>query len=211
MFKSLITSSLRFRCLAGLCALCLATSCWRDPLAEQPRVDTEAPSDFFADGASARSLAPGVVPRGQPLNDPARYTGLVDGQPVETFPFPITQPIVQRGQERYNINCALCHGQTGYGDGMIVQRGFRLPPSYHDDRLRNSPVGHFFDVITNGFGAMYDQADRISPDDRWAIIAYIRALQLSQHAPIGLLSPADRASLPNAPIAPSANRLGGGQ
>jgi mono/diheme cytochrome c family protein len=102
---------------------------------------------------------------------------------VNAFPFPITKEVLDRGQERYQIYCSMCHGLTGYGDGMIVRRGFRRPPSYHDDRLRNEPVGHFFDVITNGWGAMPDYAAQIPPEDRWAIIAYIRALQLSQQAP----------------------------
>jgi mono/diheme cytochrome c family protein len=102
---------------------------------------------------------------------------------VSEFPFLVTKEVLDRGQERYQIYCSMCHGLTGYGDGMIVRRGFRQPPSYHDDRLRNEPVGHFFDVITNGWGAMPDYAAQIPPEDRWAIIAYIRALQLSQQAP----------------------------
>jgi mono/diheme cytochrome c family protein len=99
---------------------------------------------------------------------------------VDTFPFPVTAETVNRGQERYQIFCGVCHGMTGYGDGMIVRRGFRPPPSYHDDRLRQAPVGHFFDVMTNGWGAMPSYAAQVTPEDRWAIIAYIRALQLSQ-------------------------------
>jgi mono/diheme cytochrome c family protein len=112
---------------------------------------------------------------------------------VNEFPFPITKQVLDRGQERYQIYCAMCHGLTGYGDGMIVRRGFRRPPSYHDERLRNEPVGHFFDVVTNGFGAMPDYAAQIPPEDRWAIIAYIRALQLSQQAPASQVSPEMRA------------------
>ncbi|MDT7542321.1 MAG: hypothetical protein QOE33_2225 [Acidobacteriota bacterium] len=102
---------------------------------------------------------------------------------VNQFPFPITKEVLDRGQERYQIFCSECHGLTGYGDGMIVRRGYRRPPSYHDDRLRSEPVGHFFDVVTNGWGAMPDYSGQIPPEDRWAIIAYIRALQLSQQAP----------------------------
>ncbi|MEP6706805.1 MAG: cytochrome c [Pyrinomonadaceae bacterium] len=108
---------------------------------------------------------------------------------VETLPFPVTAETVNRGQERYQIFCAVCHGMTGHGDGMIVRRGFRPPPSYHDDRLRQAPVGHFFDVITNGWGAMPSYAAQVTPQDRWAIIAYIRALQLSQW-PAGSTAPA---------------------
>lgn len=105
------------------------------------------------------------------------------GDVVDAFPFPVTKEVLDRGQERYQIFCSMCHGLTGYGDGMIVRRGYRRPPSYHDDRLRREPVGHFFDVVTNGWGAMPDYAAQIPPEDRWAIIAYIRALQLSQQAP----------------------------
>jgi mono/diheme cytochrome c family protein len=108
---------------------------------------------------------------------------------VTEFPFPVTKEVLDRGQERYQIYCSMCHGLTGYGDGMIVRRGFRRPPSYHDDRLRNEPVGHFFDVITNGWGAMPDYAAQIPPEDRWAIIAYLRALQLSQQVPAAQVSP----------------------
>jgi mono/diheme cytochrome c family protein len=100
---------------------------------------------------------------------------------VDTFPFPVTEEIVKRGEERFNIFCAMCHGPTGYGDGMIVRRGYRRPPSYHTDGLRQAPVGHFFDVITNGWGAMPSYAAQIPVTDRWAIVAYIRALQLSQN------------------------------
>jgi mono/diheme cytochrome c family protein len=108
---------------------------------------------------------------------------------VNEFPFPVTKEVLDRGQERYQIYCSMCHGLTGYGDGMIVRRGFRRPPSYHDDRLRSEPVGHFFDVITNGWGAMPDYAAQIPPEDRWAIIAYLRALQLSQQVPASQVSP----------------------
>jgi mono/diheme cytochrome c family protein len=112
---------------------------------------------------------------------------------VNEFPFPITKDVLNRGQERYQIFCSMCHGLTGYGDGMVVRRGFRRPPSYHDDRLRNEPVGHFFDVVTNGWGAMPDYAAQIPPEDRWAIIAYIRALQRSQQATSSQASPDVRA------------------
>jgi mono/diheme cytochrome c family protein len=111
----------------------------------------------------------------------AGQTGTPGG--VNEFPFAITAKELDRGEERFNIYCAMCHGQTGYGDGMIVRRGFRRPPSLHDDRLRNETLGHFFDVITNGWGAMPDYSQEIPPRDRWAIIAYIRALQLSQNTP----------------------------
>jgi mono/diheme cytochrome c family protein len=110
------------------------------------------------------------------------YTGKVDGNLVETLPFPVTRTLLERGHERYEIYCAPCHDRVGSGQGMVVRRGFRRPPSLHIDRLREAPIGHFFDVISNGFGAMPDYAAQIPPRDRWAIAAYIRALQLSQHA-----------------------------
>jgi len=126
-----------------------------------------------------QSLA-GPNPAGQPgLN----AQNAVYPDDVETFPFPVTADTVNRGQERFQIFCAACHGMTGYGDGLVVRRGFRTPPSYHDERLRQAPVGHFFDVITNGWGAMPSYAAQVTPADRWAIIAYIRALQLSQQPP----------------------------
>jgi mono/diheme cytochrome c family protein len=120
---------------------------------------------------------------------------------------PVTDEVMARGQERFNVYCSPCHGQTGLGDGMVVQRGFRAPPSYHDERLRNSPPGYFFDVMTNGFGAMQDYAAQVSVSDRWAIAAYIRALQLSRHATVADV-PADRRSdldrPADAPAAPAA-------
>lgn len=119
------------------------------------------------------------------------------GAEVDKFPFPITKEVLLRGQERFDIYCAPCHGRTGYGDGMVVRRGFSIPPSYHQARLRQAPVGHFFDVITNGFGAMYQYGDRITPEDRWAIIAYIRALQLSQDATMKDVPMAEQERLKN--------------
>ena len=127
---------------------------------------------------------------------------------VNEFPFPVTKADLDRGQERYQAYCQMCHGATGYGDGMIVRRGFRRPPSFHDDRLRTEPLGHYFDVITNGWGAMASYADMVPPDDRWRIIAYIRALQLSQNAPAaGAAAPATTQQQPQAP---NAQHAGGG-
>ncbi len=120
---------------------------------------------------------------------PGGTGGAGAAQDATMFPFPVTADLLKRGQERYGIYCAMCHGATGYGDGMIVRRGYRRPPSYHDDRLRQAPVGHFFDVITNGWGAMPDYAAQIPAQDRWAIIAYVRALQLSQQVPQGEVPP----------------------
>jgi mono/diheme cytochrome c family protein len=144
-------------------------------------------SDFFEDGRSSRPPVPGTVARGQLRADTYFYTGMMGAQAGDQMPFPITEQVLQRGRERFNIYCTPCHSRTGDGNGMIVQRGYRRPPSFHIDRLRKAPLGHFFDVMTNGFGAMPDYAAQIAPQDRWAIIAYIRALQLSQSAPRNLI------------------------
>ena len=128
--------------------------------------------------------------RGHLDDDAAFYTGKgPDGKPLDAFPFPVTKEVIERGQERFNIYCSPCHGRLGNGDGMIVRRGFRHPPSYHIDRLRSRPNGYIYDVITNGFGAMPDYAAQIAPRDRWAIVAYIRALQLSQNATVNDVPP----------------------
>ncbi len=162
---------------------------------EQPRHNPLSASTFYEDHRSARPLVPGTVARGQLRNDEAFYTGKVNGVLVNAFPFPITRPVLERGRERYNIYCAPCHDRTGNAQGTVVRRGLRPPPSYHIDRMREVPVGHFFDVMTNGFGAMADYADRIPPQDRWAIVAYIRALQLSQRATVADVPPEERARL----------------
>ncbi len=148
----------------------------------QPKYKPLEPSSFFEDGRSERPAVPGTVARGQLRVDEHLYTGKVNGVDVDTFPFPITRQDLERGRERFNIYCSPCHDRTGEGKGMIVQRGFPPPPSYHIDRLRQAPVGHFFDVMTNGYGTMYSYAARVSPEDRWRIAAYVRALQLGQSA-----------------------------
>jgi mono/diheme cytochrome c family protein len=151
-------------------------------MADQPRYKPLAESTFFGDDRSARPLVPGTVARGELRADEPFYTGKSGGNLVTALPIPLTRELLQRGQERFNIFCAPCHGRTGEGNGMVVQRGYRRPPSYHIDRLRQTPIGHFFDVMTHGFGAMPDYAAQVPPADRWAIAAYIRALQLSQNA-----------------------------
>lgn len=167
-----------------LCLVALVAGCRRD-MFNQPRYKTYAQDPFFADGASARPLPPHTIQHGRPELDTAFYTGKTDdGKLLEGFPMPVTQAMIERGRDRFDIYCSECHGRTGEGNGMIVQRGFPAPPSYHTDRLRNAPAGHFFDVITNGYGVMYSYASRVDPADRWAIAAYIRALQLSRHATI---------------------------
>jgi mono/diheme cytochrome c family protein len=154
----------------------------RQDMHDQPKYIPLRESTFFADDRSARPLVAGTVPRGQLHQDALLYSGKVNGADATVFPIPIDEGTLRRGQERFDIYCSPCHARTGQGDGMVVRRGYRRPPSYHDDRLRNAPVGHFFDVITNGFGAMPDYAAQIKAEDRWAIAAYIRALQLSMHA-----------------------------
>jgi hypothetical protein len=148
----------------------------------QPKYLPYEPTDFFADGRSERPPVPGTVARGQLRTDELLYTGKENGVVANEFPFPITRADLERGRERYNIYCTPCHDYTGTGNGMIVQRGFPHPPSYHIDRLRQAPVGHFFEVMTDGFGAMYSYAARVSPEDRWRIAAYIRVLQASRNA-----------------------------
>ena len=148
----------------------------------QPKVLPLTQSDFFDDGRGSRSLVPGTIARGQLRDDSYLYTGMINGKPGDMMPFPATKEVLERGRERFNIYCAPCHSRIGDGNGMIVQRGFRHPPSFHTDALRNAPLGHFYDVMTNGFGAMPDYAAQVPTNDRWAIAAYIRVLQLSQNA-----------------------------
>lgn len=161
----------------------LAAGCRQD-MHDTPRYEPLEASTFFADGRASRTLVANTVPRGQLREDRHLYEGIVDGKPAETFPMPVTAEMMARGQERFNVFCSPCHGRTGEGDGMIVQRGFRRPPSYQEDRLRNAPVGYFFDVMTHGFGAMQDYSAQVPVADRWAIAAYIRALQFSQRASV---------------------------
>lgn len=169
--------------LATLLAAC------RQDMHDQPRFEAFEENLFFANGSSDRPQVEGTVARGQLESDELLYHGTEDGKPAERFPFPVTREVLERGRERFDIHCAVCHDRSGHGRGPAVQRGFRSPPSFHDERLRQAPPGHFFDVITNGFGAMFDCADRVAPRDRWAIVAYIRALQESQNVPVGELPP----------------------
>ncbi len=165
--------------------LVLTTAACRQDMHDQPKYIPLRPTTFFADGRSERPLIEGTVARGHLNEDAALYTGLgADGKPLPTFPFPITKEVVARGQDRYNVYCTPCHDRQGTGNGMIVQRGFRKPPSYHIDRLRQVPDGHIYDVITNGFGAMQDYSAQLAPNDRWAIVSYVRALQLSQNGKV---------------------------
>jgi hypothetical protein len=163
----------------------------------QPKYKPEEPSSFFDDGRSERQPVPGTVARGHLEADELLYHGKVDGRVADEFPFPITREDLQRGRDRFEIFCAPCHDYTGSGRGMIVQRGFQQPPSYHIDRLRQVPVGHFFDVITNGYGAMRGYASQVPVKDRWRIAAYIRALQLSQSAKLADLSASEQQKVRN--------------
>ncbi len=154
-----------------LLALCGLAGCEQD-MADQPRYNPQAPSSQFPDGMSARGPVEGTVARGADLT-PA----------PQAFPYPVTMKLLERGRQRFDIFCSPCHGRTGDGNGIIVQRGFPAPPSYHQDALRRAPDRHLYDVITDGYGAMYSYAARVPPADRWAIVAYIRALQYARHAP----------------------------
>lgn len=175
----------------------------RFDMQDQPRYKAYKKSEFFNDNRASRNLPDGTVARGFLKDNKALHTGKIDNpdmnaqvettttstgntlitsfpNAIDEFPVPVTKELVDRGQDRYNIYCIVCHGPVGSGDGMIVRRGFSQPPTYHDDRLRNAPVGHYFDVITNGWGRMNSYSDKLSAADRWAVVAYIRALQVSQ-------------------------------
>jgi cytochrome c553 len=177
-----------------IAALCCAAACRLD-MHIQPKYKPLDPSTFFRDGRSERPPVAGTVAHGHLQTDELLYTGKINGVVADVFPFPITRQDLERGRERYNIYCSPCHDYTGSGQGMIVQRAFQRPPSYHSDRLRQAPAGHFFAVMTNGFGAMYSYASRVSPEDRWRIAAYIRALQLSQSARLNEVPESDRRQL----------------
>jgi mono/diheme cytochrome c family protein len=171
---------------------------------DQPRYKAYKKSDFFPDNRASRDIPEGTVPRGYLKANKGFYTGKIDNpntniqvetttnaqgntivtsfpNDIDEFPLPVTKELIDRGESRFNIYCIVCHGPTGNGDGMVVRRGFSPPPTYHDDRLRNAPVGHFFDVMTNGWGKMNSYADKLSAADRWAVVAYIRTLQVSQN------------------------------
>jgi len=180
------------------CVLFLAAAgCWKEDMSSQPKADPMQESSFFADTTTARPLVQGTVARGQLQLDSHLYQGLVNGKPADTFPSHYPTPndgafptqgvallrVLERGRSQYTIYCSMCHGDAGDGRGIIVERGFVPPPNYGLDRLRTAPPGHLFDVITNGYGAMFSYGDRVKPEDRWAIVAYIRVLQMS-HATV---------------------------
>jgi mono/diheme cytochrome c family protein len=187
----------------------LALAGCRQDMHDTPRYEPLEASTFFADGRSSRMLVANTVPRGLLREDTHLNEGRIDGKLATTFPMPVTAEVMARGQERFNVFCSPCHGRTGSGNGMVVQRGFRAPPSYHEDRLRNAPVGYFFDVMTNGFGAMQDYSAQVPVADRWAIAAYIRALQLSQRATVDDVPQNRRADLDRPATVPGGERREG--
>jgi hypothetical protein len=175
--------------LAALLASC------RNDMRDQAKHRPLDASAFFADGRSSRPLVEGTIPRGFLRADAHLYAGKTGAEFATEFPFPVTRALLERGRERYGIFCTPCHDQTGSGNGIVVQRGLRKPPSFHIQRLHDAPSGYLFDVITNGFGAMQSYASMIPVEDRWAIVSYMRALQLSQDATIEDVPVAQRAQL----------------
>ena len=180
---------------AVLLALLALAGCRQD-MQDQPKFIPLRPSGFFDDGRSERPLTEGTVARGHLNDDAAFYSAKgPDGKLLDSFPFPVTKELMGRGQQRFNVYCTPCHDRTGNGDGMVVRRGFKHPPSYHTDPVRKLSNGYIFDVITHGFGAMPDYAAQIPPHDRWAIVAYVRALQLSENASVNDVPPGERSKL----------------
>jgi Cytochrome C oxidase, cbb3-type, subunit III len=164
------------------CGIAGCDNTLRQDMANQPRINPLAPSQFFEDGRSGRPSIDNTVARGSIDNDP-----LFEPKDSNAFPLPLTKELLERGKQRYEIFCTPCHGLQGNGLGVVAMRGMKHPPSFYDDRLRGEPNGYYFDVVTNGFGAMYGYSAQIPPRDRWAIVSYVRALQLSRNAPIGQL------------------------
>jgi hypothetical protein len=182
----------------ALAALVLLGACRQD-MHDQPKLEAYEGSAFFADGRAMQRRVPGTVARGDVIDDAHLLTGSVDGELADALPFELTREVLERGRERYAIFCTPCHDAAGTGGGMIVLRGMKRPETFHSQRLREAPLGHWFDVMTRGFGAMYDYSDRIPPRDRWAIAAYVRALQRAQDARIADVPPAERIRLEQQP------------
>lgn len=170
--------------LALAAAVILLAGCRQPEFTNQPKYKTYSAAPGWPNDQSARVPVTGTVARGEPL-----------ASRPDQLPMPLTRKLLEHGREQFEIFCSPCHGLSGYGNGMVVQRGFPAPPSYHSERLRSAPLSHFYDVISNGYGIMYSYGARVPPEDRWAIAAYIRALQLSQHASLQDLTPAQRAGL----------------
>jgi mono/diheme cytochrome c family protein len=194
--------------LLVIVGLVLMTLCGcRQEMYDQPKYKPLGESNFFSDRRAARALPEGTVARGWLRADQGLYQGRQGHDLVATLPMPLTKELLARGRERFNIYCSPCHDRTGNGRGMVVRRGYQPPPSYHIERLRDAPVGHFFDVMTNGLGAMPDYASQIDVADRWAIAAYIKALQLSQHAPVADVPSDRREALDRPPAVPAGPSL----
>jgi mono/diheme cytochrome c family protein len=203
MSGSRTISLTRIRCVVAIAGLAALAGC-HDDMWIQPKAKPLQQSDFFADGHSSRPQVPHSIPRGDLRIDDALYAGRVDGKLVKELPIAIGELDLKIGQERFNIYCSPCHGKLGDGHGMIAERGFNLrrkPASYHTDRLREMPIGHFFEVITEGHGVMYPYASRVKVDDRWRIAAYIRVLQKSQNVNASQLDPAEQQKIDAPPTA----------
>jgi mono/diheme cytochrome c family protein len=184
----------RRRVWAVLLATVALAGCRQD-MHDAPRYEVYEANASFPDGRGSRNLPVGTVARGQLRDDEHLYTGKINGAPAQTYPFAIGAAELERGRDRFTIYCTPCHGQLGDGKGMVVQRGLRQAATYHQERLQRAQPGYFFDVITNGFGAMQGYAEQVPPRDRWMIAAYVRALQLSQNASVDDVPAADRALL----------------
>jgi mono/diheme cytochrome c family protein len=193
-----MTSGRRAVSRLGAVLMVAATAACRQDMHDQPSYQPLEASSFFQDGAASRPLPPNTVARGQLKDDTLLYTGKVGDEPAAEFPFALDASIVARGRVAYDAFCSHCHGLTGAGDGIVVQRGYTKPPPLYDARLKDIPVGHIYDVITNGFGAMPDHAAQIKVTDRWAIVAYVRALQLSASGTIDDVPAAERGQLDQA-------------
>jgi mono/diheme cytochrome c family protein len=191
------------RLLLGLALAASAAVACRQDMHDQPKYRPLRGSELFADKRSARPLVEGTVARGTLREDPIFYTGKTADGFVREIPVEVTTELLARGQSQYQVFCAPCHGRTGRGDGMVVQRGFKKPSSYHVDRVRQLPIGYFYDVISIGFGAMSDYSAQVPPQDRWAIAAYIRTLQLSQYAPASDVPESKRAELEHSVVNPA--------
>ena len=184
-----------------LCFAAVLTGCNLE-MRDDSRLKPYEASPIFKDGRSSRPLVDGTVAHSDAPNQSVAFeTGMnPDGQPTADFPLPVTKELLENGKKNFNIYCSVCHGESGYADGVVVRRGFPQPPSYHIDRLRRAPVGHFYDVITHGYGVMYSYSDRLqTPEDRWAVAAYIRALQYSQYTKAEELTPDQTQKVNTAP------------
>jgi len=194
-----------------LAAAALTLAGFRQDMHNQPKYVPLRSSDFFKDGRSARLPVDHTVPRSSLVDNTQFYqgknawedeyflTGKINGQPGDKFPLPVTKAVLERGHERYTIYCTPCHSRVGDGDGMIPSRGLKRPPSFHEERLKKEPIGYFYDVMTRGFGAMKDYSSQVKPEDRWAIAAYIRALQLSQDAKLSDVPESEKANIKEVP------------